>query len=213
MASASLTSVLAGRGPTLVVGGDPGARLTLARRLPGRVVVVGEDPDWLQSAEGVVDLVLSLPAGEALAAEVVVAAVVDRYGALGSVMHLPPVLAADSSRRQWTRSFDLGVVALRAVDDAAAPHLDTGCVVYGTLLEATAEEAAVNAARRGWAEARWRESKTEVRFVGPDGLVLAATGQQGRMGLREGLRGARARARALRRRVARSASFGTQETC
>ncbi len=185
--------------PSLVVGGDPSARLALARRLPDPVVVAGEDPSWLQAAEGSVSLVLSLPPGEALAAEVVVAAVVDRFGGLGRVVHLPPVLAAERTRRQWMQALDHGVVALRAVDDAAAPHLSVGAaVVYGVLPDTTAEAAAVNAARRGWAEARWNEHAVAVRFALARELVVAVCGDHPEPGLRSGLR---ARARAFRRRV------------
>jgi hypothetical protein len=191
-----------------VVGGDPQARLALAQRLPGEVVVVGDDPAWLQAAEGLVALVLSLPPSEALAAEVVVSAVVDRFGGLGCVVHLPPVLAVDSTPRQWARAFDRGVVALRAVDEAAAAHLAEGCVVYGVLDEATPEGAALNAARRGWAEAHWRGHDVEVRFASGSALLSAVQGDEARAGLRDGLRGVRARARALRRWVVRGAASG-----
>lgn len=208
MASAGPAPPPAVRGPILVVGGDPEARLALAQRLPGETVLVGDDPAWLQAAEGAVSLVLSLPPGEALAAEVVVAAVVDRFGGLGGVVHLPPVLAPDSSRRQWARAFDHGVVALRAVDDAAAPHLAEGWVAYGLLLDPTSEGAAVNAARRGWAEARWRGSTVQVLFAVEGELLAVVRGSGPRSGLRDGLRGVRARARALGRRVVRGSAAG-----
>lgn len=200
MASPGTTGPLTERLPTLVVGGDPAARLALAQQLPGAVVVVGDDPAWLQAAEGAVSLVLSLPPGEALAAEVVVAAVVDRFGGLGCVVHLPPVLAEERTSRQWSRALELGVVALRAVDDAAAPHLGAGaCVVYGELPAVSPEAVALNAARRGWAEARWTPQAVSVRFARAGALVSAASGAAPGTGLRGSLR---ARARALGRRVA-----------
>lgn len=190
----------------LVAGGDPAARLALARALPGPVAVVGDDAAWLHEAESQVALALSLPPADPVAAEIVVAAVSDRFRGLRGLVHLPPVVPDAPTGPQWTRGFGAAVVAVRALDAAAAPLLSGGWILYGMLEDSAPEHEVLNEARRTWGRRlAARHAGLSVEFAAGARLAMVAQRltAQAPTPLRAGLQSVRRGARALRRRMLR----------